>query len=445
MKKIFLTIFTLVGVLSYGQNKVLTLEEAIRYALENKADAEKARLAVEKSSYQIQEVRASALPQIDINAGITNNIKLQGIYVDGSAFGQSGGVVRMELGQKWNSPVSAQLTQILFNQSVFIGLKAARTTREFYLLNQELTETQIIEKVASIYYQVFQSKQILENIEENLSLTEKTAAIIDGLYNTGLAKKIDLDRTTVAVNNLKSTRQQALNGVQLAENSLKFFIGMPIEQSISLPEKGFEPDYRLVFDDNNQQERIEILTLEKQRSLLELNVKAQKANYYPSLALIGNYGWVGMGPKNPLFYGENHNVFWSDFANIGLNLNIPIFSGFANKAKVNMARIELESLEADIKDTRLAMDLALENAKNQLNNSLLTIENQDNNVKLALSVLLNTQNNYEQGLASLTDLLDAEKALADSKNNYTNAVLDYKLAEIELLKTKGTLKQNFIP
>ncbi|MDO4728978.1 MAG: TolC family protein [Bacteroidota bacterium] len=444
MKKFFVTVFTIMGVLSYAQTEELTLEKAIRYALENKADAQKAQLAIERSNYQIQEVRASALPKIDINAGLTYNIELQSIYINGSSFGQNG-VVRMQMGQKWNSQATAQLTQVLFNQTVFIGLKAARTTREFYQLNLELTETQIIEKVATIYYHVFQSKQTLENIEQNLSLTEKTAAIINGLYDSGLAKKIDLDRTIVAVNNLKSARQQALNGLQLTENTLKFMIGMPIEEQITLPKDGFEPDFRLVFEDDNIQERIEIRTLEKQHSLLELNIKAQQSNYYPSLALVGSYGWLGMGPKNPLFYGEKNDVYWSDFSSVGINLNIPIFAGFGTKAKVNMARVDLKSLEADIKDTKLAMNLALENAKNQLQNSLLTIENQNNNVKLAQNVLLNTQNNYAQGLATLTDLLDAERALADSKNNYTNAVLNYKLAEIELLKAKGTLKQNLLP
>jgi outer membrane efflux protein len=88
----------------------------------------------------------------------------------------------------------------------------------------------------------------------------------------------------------------------------------------------------------------------------------------------------------------------------------------------------------------LAMDLAYENAHSQLTNNLLTIDSQKENVKLAEEVLLNTQNNYQQGLASLTDLLEAERSLSDAKNNYTNALLDYKLAEIQLLKSQGKLE-----
>ena len=62
-------------------------------------------------------------------------------------------------------------------------------------------------------------------------------------------------------------------------------------------------------------------------------------------------------------------------------------------------------------------------------------------MKLAEEVLLNTQNNYQQGLASLNDLLESERALSDAKNAYTNALLDYKLAEIELLKAQGNLSK----
>ena len=147
-----------------------------------------------------------------------------------------------------------------------------------------------------------------------------------------------------------------------------------------------------------------------------------------------------MGPKMPIVYGKKDKVYGADYSAITLGLNVPIFSGFGNTAKIRQAQIESQALEATLKDTRLAMDLAQENAHSQLSNNLLTIESQKENVKLAEEVLLNTQNNYQQGLASLTDLLDAERSLSDAKNNYTNALLDYKLAEIELLKSQGKLQ-----
>ena len=445
MKKIITSALLCLSFMSFAQQKELTLKDAIRYALENKADAEKARLEVTKSEYKIQEVRANALPNISASGGMVYNPKLQATYIDASTFAfpgmpASNEPIKMEMGQKWSANAEAKLTQVLFNQTVFMGLKAARTTREFYMLNQQLTENEIIEKVAQAYYQVYQTRQTLENIESNLALTEKTANVVKGLNQSGLSKKIDVDRTTVAVNNLKSARQQALNGVQLSENALKYMIGMPMNEVITLPKEGFEANYDLAFEKGNSNTRIELQVLEKQKQLLDLNTKVQRAALYPSLALQATYGYLSMGPKTPIIYGKKDKVYGADYSAITLGVNIPIFSGFGTRAKIHQAQIESQALEATLKDTRLAMDLAYENAHSQLTNNLLTIDSQKENVKLAEEVLLNTQNNYQQGLASLTDLLEAERSLSDAKNNYTNALLDYKLAEIQLLKSQGKLE-----
>ena len=445
MKEIITSALLCLSFMSFAQQKELTLKDAIRYALENKADAEKARLEVTKSEYKIQEVRANALPNISASGGMVYNPKLQATYIDASTFAfpgmpASNEPIKMEMGQKWSANAEAKLTQVLFNQTVFMGLKAARTTREFYMLNQQLTENEIIEKVAQAYYQVYQTRQTLENIESNLALTEKTANVVKGLNQSGLSKKIDVDRTTVAVNNLKSARQQALNGVQLSENALKYMIGMPMSEVITLPKEGFEANYDLAFEKGNSNTRIELQVLEKQKQLLDLNTKVQRAALYPSLALQATYGYLSMGPKTPIIYGKKDKVYGADYSAITLGLKIPIFSGFGTRAKIRQAQIESQALEATLKDTRLAMDLAYENAHSRLTNNLLTIDSQKENVKLAEEVLLNTQNNYQQGLASLTDLLEAERSLSDAKNNYTNALLDYKLAEIQLLKSQGKLE-----
>ena len=52
----------------------------------------------------------------------------------------------------------------------------------------------------------------------------------------------------------------------------------------------------------------------------------------------------------------------------------------------------------------------------------------------------NSQNNYNNGLATLTDLLDAENALTQAQNSYSTALLNIKLAEIQLIKSQGNLK-----
>ena len=440
MNKITIIFFLLVIKIQAQEIKSLTLKDVITYALENKADAKKAKLKVENSKYQIQEVRSRALPQISVNSGLTYNPILQTTVIDGANFGQPGTIIQADFGQKWSSVAGVSLTQNLFDQSIFTGLKAAKSSREFFQINEQLTEEQVIERVANAYYQIFVTKLNLKIIEKNLENTNKVKNIIKGLYDNGLSRKIDLDRISVRISNINTQRKQIINAIELQENALKFYMGMPIETNILLPQMAFEISMQTMEVGPNTEKRIEYLLLKKNEELLEFQKKNIEANYYPTLSLTGNYNYLGQGSKIPLGGSNSDGVYWSDFSSIGLNLRIPIFSGFETKARVRQAEINLKSIKLDLEDTKLALNLAYENAKKQIDNSLETIKSQKENTQLAQEVLDNTKNNYLQGLASLTDLLDAENANIEAQNNYNTALLQYKLAEIQLLKSKGELK-----
>ncbi|MFC5682364.1 TolC family protein [Flavobacterium sp. MAHUQ-51] len=439
-KLLILTILSFVNITNAQEKTTLTLKEAIKYALENKADAKKAQLKVENSEYQIQEVRSRALPQISANGNLTYNPILQLNALPGDFFGAPGTTLLAPLGQKWTATGGVSLTQTLFDQSVFTGLKAARTTREFYQINNQLTEEEVIERVANNYYQVYVLRQKLALAETNLKTTSKVRDIVKGQFDNGLAKKIDLDRMNVNLSNINTQRQQILNSVQLQENALKFYMGMPMDSQIDIPKAEFEVTPAAIAEAPNTANRTEYLLLKKQEELLVLQRKATLAAYYPTLSLSANYNYIGQGPEMPLFAKPSNGVYWSDFSAIGLNLRVPIFSGFGTKAKVKQADVQLRTVQEDIKDTQLALDLDYKNAITQIENSIITLENQKENMRLADEILKNINNNYLQGLASLTDLLDAENASIEAQNNYTAAVLDYKLAEIKLIKSKGELK-----
>lgn len=424
------------GGLTAQDSKTLTLSEAIAHALQHKSEAEKARLNIKKGDAEIAQVRANALPKITATSNTTYNALLQEMVIP--SFINPNETMKLTMGQKWTSANTLQLQQVLFNQSVFTGLKAAKSTREFYIINAQLTEEQLIEKVATAYYQVYKAEQMLQNLQDNLSITEQTAKIIKGLYDAGLAKKIDYDRTIVALNNVKANKQQLINAVNLSENALKFMIGMPMEQDISLPQQTFEPAFLTSSADFS--ERTELKLLNKQLELLEWQKKASIAEYYPTAAIGANYTWYGQGKNMPWWNGQKNGVYWSDVAAITLNVSVPIFNGFATRSKIELNKIEIEKAQADLREIKLSLDLAYKNASSQLENSAITISNQENTVKLAEEVMANTRANYQHGLASLNDILDAERDLAEAKNNLTKAKLDYKLAEIELLKSQGKLK-----
>lgn len=440
MKKIILIFLCTIGLSANAQVTTLTLKDAVTYALQNKAEAKKAKLDVENSEYQIQEVRSRALPQIIANGNLTYNPILQTNVIDGSSFGQPGTTIQATFGQKWTSGAGVSLTQALFDLSVFTGLKAAKSTRQFYQINDQLTEEQVIERVANNYYQVYVQRQKLILLDSNYVNTTKVHDIIKGQFDNGLAKKIDLDRVSVKMSNISTQRQQILNAVQLQENALKFYIGMPMETQIEIPQSEFEVTPAALSEAPNTANRTEYLLLKKQEELLMFQKKSVEAEYYPTLSLSAGYNYIGQGPEFPWFAKPADGVYWSDYSAIGLNLRVPIFTGFGTRAKVRQADVKIRLLQEDIKDTRLSLDLEYKNATTQIQNSLITIENQKENMTLAGEILNNTKNNYLQGLASLTDLLDAENASIEAQNNYTSAILDYKLAEVALIKSKGELK-----
>lgn len=429
-RKLALGVLTVSGSLLYSQQSI-TLKQAIEYALQNKSDALKAKLDISDADAKILEAKAGALPKVNGTANLTYNPIIQEVSLDGRT---------IKMGQPWVAVAGVQVTQALFNQQVFIGLKAAKSTKEFYQLNAELTDEQIIERVSNAYFQVFTVEQNQQTLESSYASTEKVRNIIKSLFDNGLAKKIDLDRTNVNLTNIETNIKQTKNGVAQAKNALKFYMGMPIEKDIQLVKEDMEITPHLLENTMSSDNRTEVKVLLKNKELLEYNKKATEAAYYPTVNLTANYNWQGMGPKFPLTNGTSNGVYWSDYSAIGLGINVPIFNGFATKSKVQQAQIDLDKLNLDIQETKLSLDLAYQNAKSQIENSLNTLEYQKANVALAEDVLANTKSNYQYGLATLTDLLDAENSLVQAKNNYTNAILDYKIAEVQYYKSKGELK-----
>ena len=408
----------------------LTLKQAINFALQNKADAQKAKLEISRGDLQIKEAKAGALPQISASGAVQYNAIIQE-----SALQMNDQLMVIKMGQPWNTNASVSVYQALFDQRVFTGLKAAKSTREFYQINAQLTNEQIIERVATAYYQVFVTEQKLKNIDASFENTNKVKNVIQSLYDNGLAKEIDLDRTKVGLVNIQSTRQQIVNSVELQENALKFYMGMPIETEIKLVEEDVKINEFLLEDKFDYTKRTEVAALLKQKELLGYNLEATKALLYPTVGLALNYGVNGFGENLPF----HNSTYWSNVGNVALQVKVPIFTGGATKSKIQQAQLDIDALDIDIQDALLGLDLEYNNSKTQIENLIINLDNQKANVELAQKVFNNTQSNYQNGLATLTEVLDAEQAYTESKNNYSNVLLEYKVAEVALLKARGEI------
>src|SRR5690606_10954025 len=116
----------MMNTITLGQEH-LSLKEAMEYALENKSDAQKARLAVKNSENQIAEVTSQALPHVGISGNLIYNPLLQETALPGELIGQPGTTILIPFGQEWMALGVVNVFQNIFNYSVFTGLKAAKS------------------------------------------------------------------------------------------------------------------------------------------------------------------------------------------------------------------------------------------------------------------------------------------------------------------------------
>ncbi|QNL51483.1 TolC family protein [Olivibacter sp. SDN3] len=438
--KHFLSVF-LLFILSIGSvwaQDSLTLRAALNYAIENSEVLEKARLEIVGGQHKVAEVKAGALPQIDVTSSATYNLLIPQFVFPDPATGE---FTTITIGQNWQAVTQVQLNQEIFNQSVFTGLKAARSSEEYYRLSAELSEENVIQQVAAAYYQVIINKEQLKVIDANLDRTEKLLAMVNSQFDLGLAKKIDLDRVNVNKSNLVAQRQELETAITQQHNLLKYYMGMPVSEKIQLPYNAvseLEHEAMQLNNDGFNLERLaQFKVLKSQETLLQHQRKANLAEYYPSLSLGANYMLNTQSDKFNLY---TRNALNFDMSAITLSLRIPIFDGFARRSRVRQSNVELQKIHQDIRNTSNSLKMSYDNANNQLKTSLTTIRTQEENKKLAEEVFYSTQNNYKNGLASLTDLLTSETDLVAAQNSYNEALLKYKVAQIELIKSNGNIK-----
>lgn len=453
--KWFSTLLLLVGMVVGGHaqtpqtpqtpqtSQTLSLQEALKYALNNSEALRKAKLEILGGQLKVSEVRASALPQIDGVSTLTNNLLVQQFILPAEFMGGAPGeFIAIEAGQTWNAMSQVQLNQQIFNQQVFTGLQAAKSSAEFYRLSAKLSEENLIQQVATNYYQVIITREQLEVIDANLERLEHLENMVSSQFEVGLAKKIDLDRIKVNKSNLITQRDQLLSAVTMQENLLKYYMGMPVSTDITLPKDQLanleqHVHLQLSQDKFDVEELTSFQLLKKQEDLLGLQKKAYQAEYYPSLSLGANYMYSTQSNRFNLYSNKALNY---DMAAVTLNLRIPIFDGGARRSRVKQADIEIQKVHEDLRNTSNALTMAYENAKIQITNSLKTIDMQKDNKEFAEEVFISTRNNYQNGLASLTDLLNAETELVAAQNSYNQALLNYKVAEIELIKANGQIQ-----
>ncbi len=417
-------------------DKVLSLQESLRYALEQSEQLKKARYDEQIGEQKIKEVRGSGLPQLSGSGSFDYYPSLPTQILPGAMFGADGDIP-VQFGKDFNVSGGVQLTQLLFNKSFFVGLEAAKSTQDLYRLRREMAEEEVIYNVSSSYLQVLQTQEQFKTIDANLERLIQLEKIMQLQYENDLVKKVDINRLKVNRTNLQNQQQNLETAYEQQKNYLKFFMGMPLEGDFML-----DPDTEILDLGNPLSRgtdaavsRLEHQLLNKQKELNNYQISNIRAGYYPSLSAYGNYSYMTM--RNDLF---DNQVPWFLTSVVGLKLNVPIFDGFQKKAQVRQVKLEINKIDEDIALYNKNTAVVMANATRQVQNSLNAIEAQKGNVELACDVYNTTNELYTEGISPLTDLLEAEVSLREAETNLNNEILKYKLARLSYLQAGGEIK-----
>ncbi len=121
-------------------------------------------------------------------------------------------------------------------------------------------------------------------------------------------------------------------------------------------------------------------------------------------------------------------------------MSVPIWDGGQTYFKKQAAKLEVEKTQNTLKMMEGVIDLEVVASQTMFNNAVLSLSSQQQNIELAEEVYSVSKVKYEEGLAAISDVIDAETSLKESQINYYDAVYEYQIAKVEYQKATGTIK-----
>jgi len=449
-----------------AQQQAFTVDQCIEYALRNSINVQNSILDEQIATAKVKETIGIGLPQISGSASIVHNPKLQRFFTTYSGpdgfIGDLSGVPGILEGDviaarnffqlQSSGGASVSINQLIFNGSYLVGLQASSVYKELAVKTGNQTKEQIIQQVMKAYYGVLINKERIILFANNIARVDSLLRNTKALNQNGFAEAIDVDRIQVTLNNLLSERNKFLNLNELGIELLKFQMNYPMDQPLEVVGNISEVQVDRNLDHYKEgwdyKVRTDYQVLETNRSLQELNLKNQYAAFMPSLNAFATLGYLTQSPKVGGLFQTNSKIEddgrlgpdkWYSYSQIGISLNVPIFSGMQRHYRVQQEKIALQKIDNGFKILKNGIDLEIKQASLIFENAISTLETQQANMDLASRVAQVTKIKYEQGVGSNIEVVDAENSLRQAQTNYYGAMFDAMVAKIDLDKAYGKL------
>lgn len=423
-------------VMAQNSNEKFTLEQCLDFAINNSYATHRANLDVSEAGYQINEARSNVLPQINASGGFDHSLVLPTTMLPGELIGESGTQIPVQMGSKNELDFGISVEQVIFSPTLFTGIKIARNNQELQRLRAAMTKEEVIFDVSNAFYDILNSMQELDNINYMVSMQDSLYWLMEKRVEENVTREVDLNRIKVNLTNLRARGKNVNNTILQQKRYLQILIGIPFEDAFEVDDSEVKDMGLSELRGYSQpQNRIELDVLNKQKEMLELEIRSHKMEYMPTLSAIATAGYQFQSNRLNLT-----KVPWYNSAIVGVRLTVPIFDGLGKRSRIRQKQTQLQNLDWNIRETQQTLSANYMNAKNQLEMIYELVQVQSENLKLAEKVYTQTMALYTEGLASITDLLETETSLYEVKIAYTTELIRYKKTEIDLLKASGTLK-----
>jgi outer membrane protein TolC len=298
-------------------------------------------------------------------------------------------------------------------------------------------EVEIVAAVKQTYLRILVLDERLKLQHETLRRNKKVLADARSLYMQGRGLRVDTLRAYATVKNLQPGILKLTDAINTAKRELITLIGQEEVEEIELSDSlfirtvGDIPAAEEVYEEAKQSRPgLQIFSLDEK--IASEQVSSAKAERLPSLALVGQYQVLSQ--VNDMRLGSAR---WPSVSFAGLQLNVPLYSGNSNTAKIRDARLVEQQSALQHTEAQEQLKLEVRTVVASLRETVERLQTQTTVRETAKTSYDITQYRYQKGVASRLELTDAELSLTTAELNYLEAVYDYLSAHIQLDRVVG--------
>jgi outer membrane protein len=411
------------------QNYTFSLEQAVSHALTNNYSAINAGRDIEIAKKKKLETTAMGLPQINAGLDYGNNFKntRQGVTGGGTFGGDAGEVTTIAFGTKHSVNARATLSQLIFDGSYIVALQASKTYLKFYENAKQKTDVEIKEMVINSYGNVLLAEESIAILERNKSTLEKTLSDTKETFKNGLIEEENVEQLQITLASINSGLNNTRRLKEIAYKMLKINLGIEINDELKLTDKldnltKNNLDLALSPKEFNITDNVDYQMGLNYQDQKRLELKLEKSKALPSLGANVNLGYNAFANEFNVLASQDQK--WNHFSNLGVSLNVPIFSSFARRARTQQANIAYDQAKTKLTETEQKLKLQYENSKSEYEFSIEQYGTSKSNLNLAERIEKKQQIKFTEGLSSSYEFSEAQRQLYSAQQDYLQSMVD---------------------